>query len=64
MEEGTVTIYVTVVLRCRAGCDAREVIEDLDYHFDHPAIIDTEILDSQVTDPDDFDSDGLLVDEP
>lgn len=44
MEE-TKVIYVTVAIRCQTDCDTREVMEDLDYHFEHPSIIDTEIID-------------------
>lgn len=44
MEE-TKVIYVTVAIRCQSDCDTREVMENMDYYFDHDAIVDTEIID-------------------
>ena len=57
--EDDIVIMVTVVLDCRPGCDPQEVIDNMDYQFDHPAIIDSEIIDFTH----DLIDDELLVDE-
>jgi hypothetical protein len=57
--EDPVVIMVTVALRCRPGCDPQAVVDDMDYQFDHPAIIDTEIVDFAH----DLDDHERLVDE-
>jgi len=38
-------VHVTVALYIKDDCDIDEVIEGLDYSFDHPAIIGQELID-------------------
>jgi hypothetical protein len=38
-------VHVTVALYIQDDCDIDAVIEGLDYSFDHPAIIDQELID-------------------
>lgn len=41
-------IYVKVAIIIADGADPNEVVEDMDYSFSHPAIIETEIRDVDV----------------
>lgn len=37
-------IYVTVAVKVEPNADVHEVTSDMDYNFDHPDVIDTEIV--------------------
>ena len=43
----TKVVEVTVKLVVKADADVQEVISEMDYTFDHPAIVDTEVTDHQ-----------------
>jgi hypothetical protein len=40
-----IPVQVVVTLWLRDGCDVGEVIQDMDYDFKHPDILDMEIRD-------------------
>ena len=40
-------VHVTVALYIQDDCDIDAVIDGLDYSFEHPAIIDQEIIDAE-----------------
>lgn len=42
---GTQTIEVVVRLKINEGYNIQEVVSEMDYDFDHPAILLTEIVD-------------------
>lgn len=45
MEEEGRVIEIVVAIRVRENADVNEVISEMDYNFNHPDILDTEIRD-------------------
>lgn len=43
-------MYVRVAITLKEDCDPQAVFEDMDYSFDDPAILDTELQDVTVVD--------------
>jgi hypothetical protein len=41
---GQQIVYVTVKIVLIGNCDSDEILENVDYNFEDPAIIETEIL--------------------
>lgn len=41
------TVYVRVRLTLDAGVDAEDVIDNMDYEFRYPGILDSEVVDSE-----------------
>lgn len=49
-EEARTVVYVTVRLEIKAGEDPYNVVDELDYNFDHPAILSTVITEAEQRD--------------
>lgn len=49
-EEARTVVYVTVRLEIKAGEDPHNVVDELDYDFDHPAILSTVITEAEQKD--------------
>ena len=45
MTNRTKVVYVTFTLSCTEDADLADVVSELDYDINHPAIIETEMLD-------------------
>lgn len=39
------TVEVVIRVKIKADADVQEVISEMDYDLDHPAILDTEVID-------------------